>query len=127
MIAPARLAAYEVLRAVASGRTDLGAALSRQRARLDDERDRALAGEIATGTLRWQGAYDHVIAAFSNRPLRKLDPEILDMGTVQVTAVGAYDFAYCKVWTIYVDGIIARCYAGNGMLVDAGFTALLGS
>ena len=79
MIARARLAAYEVLRAVASGRTDLGAALSRQRARLDDERDRALAGEIATGTLRWQGAYDHVIAAFSNRPVRKLDPEILDI------------------------------------------------
>jgi len=79
VIAPARLAAYEVLRAVAGGRTDLGAALARQRSRLGDERDRALAGEIATGTLRWQGAYDHVIAAFSNRPLRKLDPEIIDI------------------------------------------------
>ena len=79
MIAPARLAAYDVLRAVASGRTDLGAALARQRGRLDDERDRALAGEIATGTLRWQGAYDHVIATFSNRALKKLDPEVLDV------------------------------------------------
>jgi 16S rRNA (cytosine967-C5)-methyltransferase len=79
VIAPARLAAFEVLRAVASGRTDLGAALARVRARLADERDRALAGEIATGTLRWQGAFDHVIESFSGRALRKLDPEVVDI------------------------------------------------
>ena len=79
MIAPARVAAFEVLRAVGSGGADLGAALARVRARLPDERDRALAGEIATGTLRWQGAFDHVIARFVNRPLARLDPEVLDI------------------------------------------------
>ena len=79
MIAPARLAAYEVLRSVASGRVDLGTALAAARRRLPDERDRALAGEIATGTLRWQGAFDHVIKAFANRPFTKLDPEVIDI------------------------------------------------
>jgi 16S rRNA (cytosine967-C5)-methyltransferase len=79
MIAPARLAAFEVLRAVNSGRSDLPAALARVRARLDDERDRALTGEIATGTLRWQGAFDAVIAEFTQRPVDKLDREILDI------------------------------------------------
>jgi 16S rRNA (cytosine967-C5)-methyltransferase len=79
MIAPARTAAYEVLRAVNSGRSDLPAALARVRPRLEDERDRALAGEIATGTLRWQGAFDVIIAAFSKRPAAKLDPEVLDV------------------------------------------------
>ena len=90
MIAPARAAAYEVLRAVnapsgaheGSARTapvDLPAALGSARRGLVDERDRALAGEIATGTLRWQGAFDHVIAAYAGRPLRRLDPEILDI------------------------------------------------
>ena len=79
MIAPARVAAFDVLRAVGTGRADLGTALARVRARLGDERDRALAGEIATGTLRWQGAFDHVIGAFANRPLARLDPEILDI------------------------------------------------
>jgi 16S rRNA (cytosine967-C5)-methyltransferase len=79
MIAPARLAAYEVLRAVNSGRSDLPSALARVRSRLADERDRALAGEIATGTLRWQGAFDAVIAAFAGRPADKLDSEILDI------------------------------------------------
>ena len=79
MIARARTAAYEVLRAVGSGKTDLASALARERARLEDERDRALAGEIAVGTLRWQGAFDHVIAAFAGRPLRKLDPEVVEI------------------------------------------------
>lgn len=79
MIAAARLAAYEVLRAVSAGRTDLPSALARVRARLTDERDRALAGEIATGTLRWQGAFDAVIAAFAKRPIGKLDAEVLDI------------------------------------------------
>lgn len=79
MIAPARVAAFEALRAVGSGRADLGTALARVRVRLGDERDRALAGEIATGTLRWQGAFDHVIAAFINRPLARLDVEVLDI------------------------------------------------
>jgi 16S rRNA (cytosine967-C5)-methyltransferase len=79
MIAPARLAAYEVLRAVSSGRSDLPTALARVRGKLDDERDRALTAEIATGTLRWQGAFDAVIAAFAGRPAQKLDGEILDI------------------------------------------------
>ena len=78
-IAPARVAAFEALRAVHSGRVDLGSALARARQHLDDERDRALAGEIATGALRWRAALDHVIAASASRPLHKLDPEVLDI------------------------------------------------
>ena len=79
MIAPARTAAYEVLRAVNSGTSDLPHALARARVRLHDERDRALAGEIATGTLRWQAAFDHVIAAFARRRIDRFDPEVVDI------------------------------------------------
>jgi 16S rRNA (cytosine967-C5)-methyltransferase len=79
VIAPARLAAYDVLRAVASGRSDLPGALAQARSRLPDERDRALAGEIATGTLRWQGSFDVIIEAFARRPIEKLDPEVVDI------------------------------------------------
>ena len=79
MIAPARTAAYEVLRAVHSQRADLGSALALARERLPDERDRALAGEIATGTLRWRAACDHLVASFSTRSVAKLDPEVLDI------------------------------------------------
>jgi 16S rRNA (cytosine967-C5)-methyltransferase len=79
VIAPARQAAYDVLRAVSTGRADLPAALARVRPGLPDERDRALAAEIATGTVRWQGAFDVVIAAFAARPAEKLDPEVLDI------------------------------------------------
>ena len=77
MIAPARLAAYETLRAVSRRSADLPAALARARGALHDDRDRALAGEIATGTLRWQAAFDHIVEQFSGRPPAKLDAEVL--------------------------------------------------
>jgi 16S rRNA (cytosine967-C5)-methyltransferase len=76
-IAPARIAAYDVLRAVGTGAADLPHALAQARDGLTDERDRALAGEIATGALRWQGAFDHVIAAFTKRSIDQLDPEVV--------------------------------------------------
>ncbi len=79
MIAPARTAAYEVLRAVNSGSADLPHALARARAGVTDERDRALTGEIATGTLRWQAAFDHIVGQFTRRPIERLDPEVLDI------------------------------------------------
>ncbi len=77
MIAPARVAAYDALRLVSDGREDLPQALAKVRDRLPDERDRALAGEIATGTLRWQAAFDHIITAFTSRAIRQLDPEVV--------------------------------------------------
>ena len=80
MIGPARVAVYAVLRAVHGPNQDnLASALAEARTSLPNERDRALAGEIATGTLRWQGAFDHLIATFSNRPLARLDPEVVDI------------------------------------------------
>jgi 16S rRNA (cytosine967-C5)-methyltransferase len=79
MIAPARVAAYEVLRMIGTGRQDLPQALARVRTTLEDERDRALAGEIATGSLRWQAASDHVVAEATGRPVSRLDPEVLDI------------------------------------------------
>ncbi len=79
MIAPARLAAYDVLRAVNGRRADLPAALAQARASLTDERDRSLATEIAIGTLRWQSAFDHVIASYARRPVDRLDFEILQI------------------------------------------------
>lgn len=78
MAAPARAAAYRVLRALTDGRVDLGDALSRARDPLPDARDRALATELATGTLRWRGALDYQIQRFSAKPLARLDEGVLD-------------------------------------------------
>ena len=77
MIAPARLAAYRTLIDVERTPIDLGSALARERTALQDERDRALASEIAAGTLRWRGAFDHVIAVFAKRPIARLDLEVV--------------------------------------------------
>jgi 16S rRNA (cytosine967-C5)-methyltransferase len=77
MIAPARVAAYETVLAVSAGKADLPSALARARAGLRDERDRALAGEIAAGAVRWQAAADHIVREFSGRPTAKLDIEVV--------------------------------------------------
>jgi 16S rRNA (cytosine967-C5)-methyltransferase len=79
MIAPARLAAYDILRALSSGRSDLPAAIAATRTSLGDDRDRALAAEIATGVERWRGAIDHLIGQFAKRSLDRLDPEVVDI------------------------------------------------
>jgi 16S rRNA (cytosine967-C5)-methyltransferase len=63
--------------AVETRRDDLPSALARSRAEVPDERDRALAAEIVTGTLRWQAQLDFLIAHFGRRPIARLDPEIL--------------------------------------------------
>jgi 16S rRNA (cytosine967-C5)-methyltransferase len=79
MIAPARAQAYEILRRVSEGRATLPGAIATGRARLKDERDRALAAEIAAGVQRWRAALDHLIVQFSGRPITGLDPEIVEI------------------------------------------------
>ena len=77
MIAPARVAAFDILSAVSAGRADLPAAIARSRTSLDDDRDKALAAEIATGVERWRAALDHVIEAAASRRVGRLDTEIV--------------------------------------------------
>jgi 16S rRNA (cytosine967-C5)-methyltransferase len=89
MIAPARSAAYEILSAVSAGRTDLPAAIVHARASLRDDRDRALAAEIATGVQRWRDALDHLIVTLAKRPLHRLDPEI-----IEILRMGAYQLLH---------------------------------
>ena len=79
MIAPARTAAFDILSAVSAGRADLPTAIAFARATLADDRDRALAAEIATGVQRWRAALDHLIVTFAKRALNRLDPEIVEI------------------------------------------------
>lgn len=79
MIAPARRAAYEALRAIANQESDLPSALARERDPLRDPRDRSLAGEIVLGVLRWRAALDFMIERLAKRSLAKLDPEVVDV------------------------------------------------
>jgi 16S rRNA (cytosine967-C5)-methyltransferase len=75
--APARTAAYDALRAITSRAEDLPAALARSRRTLTDDRDRGLAAEIVTGTLRWLRSLDFLIEHFARRTTRKIDPEVV--------------------------------------------------
>ena len=42
-------------------------------------RDRALLTAMVYGVLRWRGRLDHIIAYFSNMPLRKIQPAVLNI------------------------------------------------
>jgi len=79
MIAPARVAAFEILTAVTTGSADLPTAVAAARGGLSDDRDRALAAEIASGVQRRRAALDHLIAAFAKRPIDRLDPEVVEI------------------------------------------------
>ena len=76
MIAPARVAAFDILRAVAAGRADLPAAIASSRLTLGDDRDKSLAAEIATGVERWRAALDYLIEAVAERRIDRLDLEV---------------------------------------------------
>ena len=73
----ARVAAYSILLSVSTGRDDLSAAIAEARTTLADERDRALAMEIAAGTERWRGTIDHFITHFARRPADRMDVEVV--------------------------------------------------
>jgi 16S rRNA (cytosine967-C5)-methyltransferase len=89
MIAPARAAAFTALREISAGRLDLPAALALVRPALEDDRDRALATDLVTGTLRWQRQLDHLISEYARRPLAKLDFEVL-----QILRLGTYQLIH---------------------------------
>ncbi|GAA2625876.1 transcription antitermination factor NusB [Streptomyces vastus] len=79
-----RMLAFEALRAVderdAYANLVLPPLLRKAREKGDfDGRDAALATELVYGTLRRQGTYDAVIAACVDRPLREVDPPVLDV------------------------------------------------
>ncbi|MBH0246436.1 rRNA cytosine-C5-methyltransferase [Streptomyces cavourensis] len=81
---PVRFLAFEALRAVderdAYANLVLPPLLKKARAKGDfDGRDAALATELVYGTLRRQGTYDAIVAACIDRPLREVDPPVLDV------------------------------------------------
>lgn len=88
---PARLVAFEVLRAVAAEDAYANLVLpSRIRHHGLDKRDAGFATELSYGALRGQGTYDAVLARCVDRPLDQLDPAILDalrIGTHQLLAM----------------------------------------
>jgi len=75
-----RRAAYDVLRAVREDEAYANLVLpGLLRDRGITGRDAALATELAYGALRGQGLYDAVLQACVDRPLRQVDPPVLDV------------------------------------------------
>jgi 16S rRNA (cytosine967-C5)-methyltransferase len=84
-----RCAAARALQAVEDGHATLATVLDRERARIADDRDRGLLGEITTGALRWQAELDAVLVHASGRALDAIDPTVR-----AVLRVGAYQLLH---------------------------------
>jgi len=87
-VSPARRAAYDVVLRVFEEDAYADRALATA-ARGLDERDRALAQQIAYGTVQRVRTLDHGIEALGRRPLRRLDPPVR-----AALRIGAYQLAY---------------------------------
>lgn len=76
---PARLTAYEVLRAVSQDDAYANLVLPQRIAHHHlDQRDAGFATELTYGALRGQGLYDAILAECVDRPLGQLDAPVLD-------------------------------------------------
>ncbi|MFJ7149806.1 RsmB/NOP family class I SAM-dependent RNA methyltransferase [Streptomyces sp. NPDC100445] len=114
---PVRILAFEALRAVderdAYANLVLPPLLRKARDKGDfDARDAALATELVYGTLRRQGTYDAVIAACVDRPLREVDPPVLD-----VLSLGAHQLLGTRIPThaaVSASVELARVVLGDG-------------
>ncbi|WP_329578045.1 rRNA cytosine-C5-methyltransferase [Kitasatospora sp. NBC_01250] len=93
---PARSVAFRALRAVderdAYANLILPSLLREAEQKGMDRRDAALATELVYGTLRLQGTYDAIIAACIDRPLREVDPPVLD-----VLSLGAHQLLATRI------------------------------
>jgi 16S rRNA (cytosine967-C5)-methyltransferase len=87
-IAPARAAAFRVLRRVFEEGAYADRALRSEEAALD-ERDRALARRLAYGAVQRKRTLDHAIETLGRRPVRKLDAPV-----VAALRLGAYQVAF---------------------------------
>jgi len=87
-IAPARAAAYEVVRRVFEDDAYADRALRTASEKLDD-RDRSLARQLAFGTVQRARTLDHAIETLGKRPVRKLDAPVL-----AALRLGAYQLGF---------------------------------
>ncbi|MDN5632341.1 RsmB/NOP family class I SAM-dependent RNA methyltransferase [Kocuria sp.] len=113
---PARLTAFQALRAVNSEDAYGNLVLPRLvRENRLDRRDAAFATELAYGAMRWQGTWDAVLEKCVDRPLDQLDPAVLDalrLGVHQLLAMRVPDHAALDATVGLVRGEVGQGPAG---------------
>ena len=116
MTAPARVAAYGVLRRVFEAGAYADRALPAALAGLD-ERDRALATRLAYGAVQRRRTLDHGIEALGRRPLTRLDPPVL-----AALRLAAYESAWSEAPAHALANDAAELVRSAGLQRATGFT-----
>ncbi|HUW78161.1 MAG TPA: transcription antitermination factor NusB [Candidatus Nanopelagicaceae bacterium] len=90
---PARLVAFEMMRAVWGSGAYANLVMPSLIEKHDlNPRDAGFAIELGYGTLRMQGQYDAILSTLVNRPLAKIDPPLLD-----VLRLGSHQLLHMRV------------------------------
>ena len=103
-VTPARAVAYAVLRRVFEQEAWTDRALHGEARRAGlDARDRALATQLAYGSVQRAATLDHLIAALAGRPVERLQPPVL-----AALRLGAFQLAF-------LDGVAAHAAVGESV------------
>ncbi len=116
MTAPARTAAYKVVRRVFEDVAYADRAMASAAAGLD-QRDRALAQRIAYGTVQRIRTIDHGIDELGSRPARELDPPVL-----AALRIAGYEIAWSDVPSHAVVNEVVELVRDAGLPHATGFT-----
>ena len=116
MTAPARAAAYRVVRRVFEEGAYADRAISTAAAGLD-ERDRALAQRIAYGTVQRKRTIDHGIEQLGGRPAAELDPPVL-----AALRIAGYELAWSEAPAHAVVNDAVELVREAGLARATGFT-----
>lgn len=92
MATPARVLAFQVLRDADRGPGTLADRLARPDVAGLDPRDRGFLHELVLGTLRRRGALDHALAPLLDRPLERVDADL-----VWALRLGAHQLLHLRV------------------------------
>ena len=117
---PARLAAFDVLKAVRVDQAYTNLVLPAVlRHHGLSGRDAAFVTELASGTIRRRGTYDAILAACADRPLSKIEAKVLDalrLGTHQLLSMRVPSHAAISTT---VDLVRAKVSSGAGGFTNA--------
>jgi 16S rRNA (cytosine967-C5)-methyltransferase len=116
MTAPARAAAYRVVRRVFEAGAYADRAIASAAEGLDD-RDRALAQRIAYGTVQRKRTIDHGIEQLGGRPAAEIDPPVL-----AALRIAGYETAWSGAPAHAVVNDAVDLVRGAGLVRAAGFT-----
>jgi len=91
----ARKTAIHILNSLDKGNKTLDSILENFSDKTDllSKKDRSLLNALVYGVIRWRGRLDYIIGHFSNTPLNRIDPKVLN-----IIRIGLFQIILMAYW-----------------------------